>query len=107
MGTNQKDKGREEDVHLSSDDGDGQKRVLERGEGALLPVVVERRAGPLQLVDERDQVLHGCGTRSGWVELGVGGCEIEGRRRRGEVSPAASGHQSEGDLALMRRSALR
>jgi hypothetical protein len=53
-------------------------------------VVAECRAGPLQLVDERDQVLHSHGMRSGQVVLGVGGREIGGRRVRGEVSPAAS-----------------
>jgi hypothetical protein len=50
-----------------------------------------RRGGPQHLVDERDQVLHSGGVRSGQVELGVGGCEIGGRHARGEVSPAASG----------------
>ena len=46
-------------THLASDDGDGRQRVPEGGEGALLAVVAEGGAGPLQLVDERDQVLHG------------------------------------------------
>jgi hypothetical protein len=58
---------------------------------ALLPVVAEHRADPLQLVDERDQVLHSSGVRSGQVELGVGRHKIRGRRARGEVSPATSG----------------
>jgi hypothetical protein len=57
---------------------------------ALLPVVAEHRADPLQLVDERDQVLHSGGVRSGQVELGVGRHKIRCRRARGEVSPAAS-----------------
>jgi hypothetical protein len=42
----------------------------------VLPVVVEHRAGPLQLVDERDQVLHSGDVRSDQVEVGVSGREI-------------------------------
>lgn len=75
-------------MHLSSDDGDGRERVPERGEGALLAVVAERRAGPLQLVDERDQVLHGRGARSGRVALG-GRESADARSGAGEVRPTA------------------
>lgn len=88
-----------EDGHLSSNDGDGRQRIPERREGALLSVVSESRACPLQLVDEGDQVIHG--RSAGWarserVEQRGGGGERSrrgaGRReaRRGdEVRPTA------------------
>jgi hypothetical protein len=84
---NQREKtcpGREEG-HLSSNDGDSRQRVPERREGALLSVVSESRASPLQLVDEGDQVIHGRGAgwaRSGRVARRGGGVEIETRSRK-------------------------
>jgi hypothetical protein len=63
-------------------------------------VVVKHRAGPLQLVDERDQVLHSGDVRSGQVEVGVGGREIGGRRTREEVSQERRA-SVRGYLALM------
>jgi hypothetical protein len=79
---------RREDGHLSSNDGDGRQRVPERRECTLLSVVSESRAGPLQLVDEGDQVIHG--RSAGWAIPGRvaprgGGGEIETRSRRKEA----------------------
>lgn len=71
-------RGSGEDENLASNDGDGRQRVPERWEGALLAVVAEGRAGPLQLVDEGDQVLHGRRRREGEIWPGR-------ERRRGRL----------------------
>lgn len=45
--------------NLASNDGNGRQCVPESGQGALFAVIAKGSTGPLQLVDQCDQVLHG------------------------------------------------